>query len=88
MKKLNKFDIVYYVECHFGSIKHNILQTTVGEAIDHFQYNFDDVQKSFKEQKSKTHFILNSVSITSYLRNYRFYFKKKDATKELLKYLG
>lgn len=87
MKKLNKDDVVYYVECHFGCVKHNILQTTVGLAIEAFDYNIEDVQKSFNEQKTKTYFILNSVDVTSFLRNYRFYFKKTGAAKELLTYL-
>lgn len=77
-------DKVYYVECHFETDKNNVLETTVEEAINAFKYEVDDVLKDFEKKEDKSHFILNTGGVSSYLQNYIFWFDRNNAIKEML----
>lgn len=84
---MNLSDKVYYVECNFMIFKYDVLETTVGKEIKRFQYDVDDVLKSFEKREDKSHFILNSARANGFLQNYNFYFDRNDAIKEMLRNL-
>lgn len=84
---MNLSDKVYYTETNAILYKFEIIETTVGSAIKNFKYNKKEVFEEFEKSQHKNFFILNSVYVNGWMKNYNFYFDKNDAIKELLKEL-
>jgi len=81
---MNLSDKVYYTECNFILNKFEVIETTVGSAIKNFNYNKKEVFEEFEKSQHKNFFILNTVFVNGWMKNYNFYFNKNDAIKELL----